>query len=122
MRPRVPGYFRRARRASPGIGPATPAGRAPVSPASQLRRPPDILNARPDTPLARPATSSVALTGVTKPPETIARGPGPRWLRYGLLLPVLVYYSALICHHSPETRWLRPPAFFSQATCLFPRS
>ena len=56
------------------------------------------------------------------PPETIARGPGPRRLRLWLVLPVLVYYSGLIYHHAPATRWLRPPAFFVEATCLFPRS
>ena len=59
---------------------------------------------------------------MTKPVPTIARGPGPRWLRLGLLVPVFVYYSALLCHRTPESRWLRPPAFFIQATCLFPHS
>jgi hypothetical protein len=63
------------------------------------------------------------LTVVTKPtPATIARGPGPRWLRLGLVLPALLYYGGLIYHRTPDTRWLRPPAFFVEATCLFPRS
>jgi hypothetical protein len=63
------------------------------------------------------------LTLVTRPTDpVIARGPGPRWLRLGLVVPALIYYSALLCHHPPQTRWLRPPSFFTQATCLFPRS
>src|SRR5205823_7427999 len=33
----------------------------------------------------------------------------------------LVYYFSLI-RHPPDARWVRPAAFFTEATCLFPRS
>ncbi|HEX3759413.1 MAG TPA: hypothetical protein VHW23_11940 [Kofleriaceae bacterium] len=53
----------------------------------------------------------------------IARGPGPRWFRWGLVALAVVYYGALL-HHPPEfvTRWLRPAVFFTEATALFPFS
>ena len=53
------------------------------------------------------------------PPATVAAGPGPRWLRRGLAGLAVVYYGALI-HHPPDASWLRPAAFFTQATALFP--
>ncbi|HET9624208.1 MAG TPA: hypothetical protein VFP84_22700 [Kofleriaceae bacterium] len=59
-----------------------------------------------------PATAS--------PDELIATGPGPRWLRRALVGLACVYFAALI-HHPPDTAWLRPAAFFTEATCLFPR-
>jgi hypothetical protein len=31
----------------------------------------------------------------------------------------VVYYGALI-HHPPDSRWIRPAAFFTEATALFP--
>ncbi|HEX7836277.1 MAG TPA: hypothetical protein VF469_02375 [Kofleriaceae bacterium] len=52
---------------------------------------------------------------------TIATGPGPRWLRFGLVGLAVVYLGALI-HHPPDTSWLRPAAFFTEATSLFPRA
>jgi hypothetical protein len=51
----------------------------------------------------------------------IAVGPGPRWWRRALVGLAGLYYVALI-HHPPDTRWLRPAAFFTEATCLFPRA
>jgi hypothetical protein len=50
----------------------------------------------------------------------IAVGPGPRWLRRALIGLACVYYAALL-HHPPDRAWLRPAAFFTEATCLFPR-
>jgi hypothetical protein len=52
---------------------------------------------------------------------TVATGPGPRWLRIGLIGLAVVYYGALV-HHPPDSAWLRPAAFFTQATSLFPRA
>jgi hypothetical protein len=51
----------------------------------------------------------------------IARGPGPRWFRFGLVAIALVYYGALV-HHPPDSKWVRPASFFTDATCLFPKS
>jgi len=55
------------------------------------------------------------------PPPPIARGPGPRWFRWGLVALAVVYYGALL-HHPPRYTWLRPAAFFTEATSLFPLS
>ena len=58
----------------------------------------------------------------TRPaPATVATGPGPRWLRLGLAGLAVVYLGALV-HHPADTAWLRPAAFFTQATSLFPRA
>lgn len=54
-------------------------------------------------------------------PPSVARGPGPRWLRLGLAVLAVIYYGALI-HHPPDSRWVRPAAFFTEATSLFPVS
>lgn len=57
------------------------------------------------------------------PPPTIsevAAGPGPRWLRRALVVLACVYFAALL-RHPPDRAWLRPAAFFTEATCLFPR-
>jgi hypothetical protein len=51
----------------------------------------------------------------------VARGPGPRWFRLGLAGLACVYYAALI-KHPPDLRWLRPVAYFTEATSLFPRA
>lgn len=60
---------------------------------------------------------------VTQPAvaTTVARGPGPRWLRRGLAGLALVYYGALL-HHPSDAAWLRPVVFFTEATKLFPLS
>jgi hypothetical protein len=61
---------------------------------------------------------------VKKPePPPIARGPGPRWFRTGLVVVALLYYGALL-HRPPEFihRWLRPALFFTESTALFPKS
>jgi hypothetical protein len=59
---------------------------------------------------------------VKKPePPPIARGPGPRWFRWGLVALAVVYYGALL-HHPPPVKWLRPAVFFTEATSLFPHS
>lgn len=55
-------------------------------------------------------------------PPPIARGPGPRWFRWGLVAVALVYYGALLLHRPTNHKWLRPIAFFTQATSLFPYS
>ena len=55
------------------------------------------------------------------PAPEVARGPGPRWARGALVVVALTYYAALV-HHPPDVRWLRPAAFFTEATCLFPRA
>jgi hypothetical protein len=54
-------------------------------------------------------------------PPPVARGPGPRWLRIGLAGLAVIYYAALI-RHPPDSRWVRPAAFFTEATSLFPLS
>ncbi|HEY0476621.1 MAG TPA: hypothetical protein VGD37_03805 [Kofleriaceae bacterium] len=54
-------------------------------------------------------------------PAAVATGPGPRWLRLGLAGLAVVYLGALI-HHPPDLAWLRPAAFFTQATSLFPHA
>jgi hypothetical protein len=51
----------------------------------------------------------------------IAVGPGPRWFRLGLAGLATLYFAALI-HHPPDSDWTRPVAFFTEATCLFPRA
>ena len=55
------------------------------------------------------------------PAAQIAVGPGPRWVRRALVGVACVYYAALI-HHPPDVSWVRPVAFFTEATCLFPRA
>jgi hypothetical protein len=54
-------------------------------------------------------------------PARVAVGPGPRWVRRALAGLAVLYYAALI-HHPPDHAWLRPAAFFTEATCLFPRA
>jgi hypothetical protein len=54
-------------------------------------------------------------------PSTLAVGPGPRWVRLGLAGLACLYYLALI-HHPPDLAWLRPAAFFTEATSLFSRA
>jgi len=51
----------------------------------------------------------------------IARDRRPRWLRGALVGVAVLYYAALVVH-PPNTGWSRPLAFFTSATCLFPRS
>ena len=51
----------------------------------------------------------------------VATGPGPRWLRLGLAGLAVVYYLGLF-HGSVQARWLKPLAFFSDATGLFPKA
>lgn len=63
----------------------------------------------------------MVLVNKLEPPPPIARGPGPRWFRFGLVALALVYYGALV-HHPQDRKWVRPAAFFTEATCLFPRS
>jgi hypothetical protein len=55
-----------------------------------------------------------------EPPGEAVSGPGPRWLRLGLAGLAGLYFLALI--HSPDASWVRPAAFFTEATCLFPRA
>ena len=50
---------------------------------------------------------------------TVATGPGPCWLRLGLAGLAVVHLGALI-HHPSDTTWLRPAAYFTQATSPFP--
>lgn len=51
----------------------------------------------------------------------VACGPGPTWLRRTLVVVAVLYYIALF-KSPPDGRWTRPVAFFTQATCLFPRA
>ena len=55
------------------------------------------------------------------PPSVVVYGPGPRWFRRALVGLAVLYLGALI-HHPPDVGWLRPAAFFTEATCLFPRA
>jgi hypothetical protein len=57
----------------------------------------------------------------TRSPELVARGPGPTWLRAALVAVAIIYLAALI-HHPPPWRGLRVAGFFTESTCLFPRS
>jgi hypothetical protein len=52
---------------------------------------------------------------------SIATGPGPRWLRYGLAGLAAVYLVVLF-DHPLNTGWLRPVVFFTEATALFKRA
>jgi len=52
---------------------------------------------------------------------SIAVGPGPRWLRLALTGIAALYFAALI-HRPADAGWARPVAFFTEATCLFPRA
>jgi hypothetical protein len=54
-----------------------------------------------------------------RPSGDVAVGPGPRWLRRVLIGLACLYYAALL-HHPPDRAWIRPAAFFTEATCLFP--
>jgi hypothetical protein len=56
-----------------------------------------------------------------EPPEPIARGPGPNWLRNVLAALALVYFFALL-KHPPHSRGLRAISFFTESTCLFPQA
>jgi hypothetical protein len=49
----------------------------------------------------------------------VARGPGPRWLRYVLVGVAAIYFFMLLKH--PSERW-QPLSFFVQATKLFPEA
>jgi hypothetical protein len=51
----------------------------------------------------------------------VARGPGPPGLRVGLAVLAALYYLALL-KHPPQVGPLRPIAFFTECTCLFPRA
>jgi hypothetical protein len=58
------------------------------------------------------------------PTPPVARGPGPRWVRFGLVGVALVYFVMLM-YHPTEGWWVRharPAAFFTQATSLFPNA
>lgn len=52
---------------------------------------------------------------------SVIPGPGPRWFRRLLVGLAVIYFGALI-HHPPDVGWLRPGAFFTECTCLFPRA
>jgi hypothetical protein len=56
------------------------------------------------------------------PAAAVATGPGPRWLRRGLVGLAVVYFGVLFYHPSEGwwVRRVRPVAFFTQATSLFP--
>src|SRR5437899_2704568 len=49
----------------------------------------------------------------------IATGPGPRWVRRTLAVLAIAYYIALL-KHPPQKSFLRPIAFFTESTKLFP--
>ncbi len=49
----------------------------------------------------------------------IARGPGPGWLRIALVVIAGMYYFSLV-RHPPQVAFVRPAAFFTDCTCLFP--
>jgi hypothetical protein len=49
----------------------------------------------------------------------VARGPGPKWLRIALAVLAALYYLGLL-KHPPQVGPLRPIAFFTECTCLFP--
>ena len=51
----------------------------------------------------------------------IARGVGPRWFR-GALAGLATLYGVALLVHPPNRGVLRPLAFFTSATCLFPRA
>jgi hypothetical protein len=53
------------------------------------------------------------------PPSPVAYGPGPRWFRRALVGVALLYFAALV-KRLPDHRLVRPFAFFTRATCLFP--
>jgi hypothetical protein len=53
--------------------------------------------------------------------QEIARGPGPRWFRIALVVLAVAYYIGLRWH-PPSTGALRPLAFFTEATALFPEA
>lgn len=63
----------------------------------------------------------MTLVASPEDPSRVAAGPGPRWVRRALAGLAVLYYAALL-KHPPDTRWLRPAAFFTEATCLFPRA
>jgi hypothetical protein len=68
----------------------------------------------------RPAGKAGVSTPRDRAPSIVAAGPGPRWLRLGLAALAVVYLGALI--HHPESRWVRPAAFFTEATSLFSKA
>jgi hypothetical protein len=49
----------------------------------------------------------------------VVRGPGPKSLRIVLAVSAVLYYLALL-KHPPQSGPLRPFAFFTECTCLFP--
>ena len=49
----------------------------------------------------------------------VARGPGSRGVRLALAVVAALYFLALL-HHPPQVGPLRPIAFFTECTCLFP--
>lgn len=53
--------------------------------------------------------------------EPVARGFGSPWFRVVLVVLALGYFAALV-KRLPDARWIRPVAFFTQATCLFPHA
>lgn len=53
--------------------------------------------------------------------EVVVRGFGPPWFRTMLVVLALGYFAALV-KRLPDARWIRPVAFFTQATCLFPHA
>ncbi len=61
--------------------------------------------------------------------DNVARGPGPPWFRYTCVALAVIYLIALVKHPAdhimvkskPRLGWLlRPAAFFTQSTSLFP--
>lgn len=53
------------------------------------------------------------------PPASVARGPGPRGLRIALVVVALLYFLGLL-KHPPQKSLLKPLAYFTECTKLFP--
>jgi hypothetical protein len=60
----------------------------------------------------------VRIVPATRDP-VVARGPGPKGLRIALAVVAALYFVALL-KHPPQSGPLRPFAFFTECTCLFP--
>src|SRR5690348_14374383 len=51
--------------------------------------------------------------------DLVARGPGPAWLRVTLAVLAALYFLALL-KHPPQKSLLKPFAYFTESTKLFP--